>query len=122
MDLGIQLKKHRIKLYKSASKLANQKVSTRDRSDSVDTVVITSVYKTAPVEYKALLRKIVGMEALVYSLALFCPITPDEAKDDVDELDKIIDELDFSSQIKDLTKSKTSKTGKFHTLTIELAN
>ena len=111
MDLGSKINKNRLKLYKIVEKSMKKKSMVKERSDSIDTAMINSIYKTAPIEYRELLRKIVGLEALVYALALFCPITPEEAKEDISELERINEELDFETQIQNLSQKSKKKKG-----------
>lgn len=90
MEFGSEIKKSRKKIY---NKIGNIKDSDQERKEKCKTVF----------------KKVVGLEILVYALALFSPVTPEEAKEDLTEIQLSYEKIDLNQEIKEAQSGKRMK-------------
>ena len=90
MEFGLEIKKSRKKIY---NKIGNIKDSDQEKKEKC----------------KAVFKKVVGLEILVYALALFSPVTPEEAKEDLTEIQLSYEKIDLNQEIKEAQSGKRMK-------------
>mmetsp|Transcript_26077 Transcript_26077/g.30094 ORF Transcript_26077/g.30094 Transcript_26077/m.30094 type:complete len:346 (-) Transcript_26077:31-1068(-) len=90
MDFGNVIKKSRKKIYKKIEKLNPDDKECLERC-------------------KEVFSKVVGLEILVYTLALFSPIAPEEAKEDLEELQMSFSKIELEAEANEARKNKRTK-------------
>jgi len=90
MEFGNQIKKSRKKVYK--------KLGTVDAAD-----------KERREKCKNVFKKVVGFEILAFALALFCPVTPDETKEDLNELEICYEKIALEQEVIEASSGKRVK-------------
>ena len=59
---------------------------------------------------KSAFKKLIGLEILVFALALFCPVNPDESKEDLEELKICYQKIELEQETEEARKGKRTKT------------
>uniref|UniRef100_A0A7S3KP36 Uncharacterized protein n=1 Tax=Euplotes crassus TaxID=5936 RepID=A0A7S3KP36_EUPCR len=90
MEFGSTIKKSRKKIYKKLGKLSKDDKQTKDRC-------------------KHVFKKVVGLEILVYALALFSPVTPEETKEDLTEIQLSYEKINLEHEIGEAFTGKRTK-------------
>ena len=90
MEFGNSIKKSRKRIYKKIEKL-----------DSND--------KERIQKCKIVFKKLIGLEILVFALALFCPVSPDDAKEDLEEIKTCYQKINLEQETEEARKGKRAK-------------
>ena len=90
MEFGNQVKKSRKKIYKKLGSIATTDSERKEKCRGV-------------------FKKVVGLEILVFALALFCPVAPEEARDDLTEIEQCYSRMALEQEIEEARTGKRVK-------------